>query len=439
MLRSLPLLLALILVACAAPPAAPPTATPRPAGLLVEAGNELGPISPLVFGTNTGPWTGIPLDMQDEVRAAGLTLLRFPGGNWGDENDLRDYQLDPFLELCRREGYEPMLSVRLLGGSPASAAELVRYVNKVKDYKVRYWSIGNEPSLYESRRQVAGYDTARYNQEWRAFAEAMRAVDPEIILVGPDVHQFDISGGPTDSAGRGWVEEFLKANGDLVDVVAIHRYPFPSSLSDSAPDPEALRASSAEWDELIPALRELSVRAAGRELPVAVTEVNSNWTGASRGEATPDSHLGAIWWADSLARMIRQRVDIVAHFAIHGPRREGWGLVEKYKVTPAYHIYPLLSRLGSTLLAADSDDPEVTIVAARRDDGALTLALVNRAAAAKQIPLTIAGLQPAGPVEVYRLDHETAGERLADLSPDSLATIDLPPESLTVLLIPAGS
>src|SRR5687768_11699285 len=129
----LPLLALLLLVACAAPPAAqapaagpPPTAlaqptaapspTPRPPGLVVDAAAELGPISPLVFGTNTGPWTGIPLDMQDEVRAAGLTLLRFPGGNWGDENDMRDYQLDPFLQLCAAEGYEPLLSVRLLGG-----------------------------------------------------------------------------------------------------------------------------------------------------------------------------------------------------------------------------------------------------------------------------------------------------------------------------------
>jgi hypothetical protein len=441
------LIVLLLLAACAAPPAAQaptappiptaaPSPTPRPPGLVVDPAAELGPISPLVFGTNTGPWTGIPLDMQDEVRASGLTLLRFPGGNWGDENDMRDYQLDPFLELCRAEGYEPMLSVRLLGGSPASAAELVRYVNITKQYGVRYWSIGNEPSLYESRRQVAGYDTTRYNQEWRAIAEAMRAVDPSIVLVGPDTHQFELGGGPNDSAGRSWVGEFLKANGDMVGVVAIHRYPFPSSLSDSAPDPEALRASSADWDTLIPALRELTRESAGRDIPLAITEVNSNWTGAALGKTTPDSHLGAIWWADSLARMIRQRVEIVAHFAIHGPRREGWGLVEKYKVRPAYHVYPLLRRLGETLLSADSDDPDVTVVAARRADGALTIALVNRAAAAKELPLNLGGLSPGGPAERYLLAQETPGERLDDLPPTQLDRLSLPAESLTVLVIP---
>lgn len=448
----LPLLALLLLVACAAPaaqapavgspstavaqPTPAPSPTPRPPGLAVDAAAEIGPISPLVFGTNTGPWTGIPLDMQDEVRAAGLTLLRFPGGNWGDENDLRDYQLDPFLQLCATEGYEPLLSVRLLGGSPASAAELVRYVNIEQQYGVHYWSIGNEPSLYASRRQVEGYDTARYNREWRAIAEAMRAVDPDIIFVGPDTHQFDAAGGPNDGAGKSWVGEFLRANGDMVGVVAIHRYPFPRSLSDGPPEAEALRDSSAEWDTLIPALRELVRSSAGRDIPLAVTEVNSNWTGGGRAETTPDSHLGAIWWADSLARMIRQRVEIVAHFAIHGPRREGWGLVEKYKVRPAYHVYPLLRRLGETLLVADGDDPDVTVLAARRADGALTLALVNRAAAAKDLPLSLGGFSPGGPAERYLLDRETPGERIDDLPADSLSRLALPAESLTVLVIP---
>ena len=29
----------------------------------------------------------------------------------------------------------------------------------------------------------------RFNKEWRAFAEAMKKVDPDIKLVGPETHQ----------------------------------------------------------------------------------------------------------------------------------------------------------------------------------------------------------------------------------------------------------
>ena len=37
---------------------------------------------------------------------------------------------------------------------------------------------------------LPGYETQRFNMEWRKFAEAMRAVDPTIKLVGPDTNQF---------------------------------------------------------------------------------------------------------------------------------------------------------------------------------------------------------------------------------------------------------
>jgi hypothetical protein len=55
-------------------------------------------------------------------------------------------------------GAEPSISVRLHGGTPEAAAELVRYTNIEQGYAVRYWSIGNEPSLYRD------YDTETYNE-----------------------------------------------------------------------------------------------------------------------------------------------------------------------------------------------------------------------------------------------------------------------------------
>ena len=39
-----------------------------------------GPISPLLFGSNTGPWSAVPFDLMDEARAARITMLRFDTG-----------------------------------------------------------------------------------------------------------------------------------------------------------------------------------------------------------------------------------------------------------------------------------------------------------------------------------------------------------------------
>ncbi len=408
---------------------------PAPTGLYADAAQPLGPVSRLSFGTNIGPWTTIPLDTADDAAAAGLTWLRFPGGEWGDHNDLTGAQIDAYIAQCRALGAQPAISVRLLGGSPERAAALVRYVNIEKKYDVRYWSIGNEPTLYATRDQV-DYDTARHNREWRAMALAMRAVDPTIQLVGPDIHQFDVSGGPRDAAGRQWLREFLQANGDLVSVVAIHRYPFPKQPSDPSPTAADLRANSPEWDALIPALRSIIRDVTGHDLPVAVTEVNSNWTGAARGDATPDTLASAIWWADVLGRLIQQRTDQVGHFAIYGPGRQGWGLIEKFKVRPAYYVFQLYGRFGSELIYSSSADPLVALFAARRPDGALTLMLVNRADTARTLPLQLANVIGDHPAEAWRLDAEHLGTALTALTLGPASTITLPATSATLLIIP---
>ena len=67
--------------------------------------------------------------------------------------------------------------------------------------------------------------------EWRKFADAMRAVDPTIVLIGPEVHQFtgtpDVD--PKDSTGADWMRTFLQIAGDKVDIVSFHRYPVPAT------------------------------------------------------------------------------------------------------------------------------------------------------------------------------------------------------------------
>lgn len=409
-------------------PLPPPTPTAFPAGLFVDPGQQVGAISPLVYGTNIGPWTAIPLDEQKAVDEAGLRFLRFPGGEWGDQHNIDAQQLDDFIATSRRLGAEPSVSVRLHGGSPEQAAALVRYANQEKGYNVKYWSIGNEPTLY------GDYDIERINREWRAIAEAMKAADPSIELLGPEVHQFDPQGSARDTKSRYTIAEFLraflKANGDLVDIVSIHRYPFPRQPTDGDPSIDDLRGNSREWDEIIPNLRALIHEELGRDLPVAVTEVNSNWTATFGGKATPDSHYGAIWWGDVLSRLIRQQVPIVSHFAIHGPQSQGWGLVHTYMVRPAYYVYRMFKMLGDQQVVSASDDPLVSVVAARRPDGKLTVMLTNLASHAIDKPLKIVGEPKVAEAWLFDAEHKA---NQVDV-PADLAALQLPAESMTLLV-----
>lgn len=407
--------------------------TPVPDILYVDANTSLGEISPYLYGTNYGPMHAITMDMMPYALEAGFTAFRFPGGAWGDETDLRPFQIDQFMDFCKQFGALPTISVRLKNGKPEVAAELVRYTNLDKRYGVVYWSIGNEPTLYEGDLRET-YDTVRFNREWRAIAEAMKAVDPTIKLMGPELHQWgvDLQSTPKDSSGRDWMIEFLKANGDLVDVVTVHRYPLwkPSAQMVT---PAELRANTQEWDNLVIYLRSLIHELTGRDLPIAFTEVNSDPRSVMLGEATPDTLYNAIWYADVLGRLGRQGVFMVNQWVI-SQRTTGLGLFMGNTIRPTLYTFYLYKRFGRERIYASSGIPDVNIYAARRDDGALTLMVVNLKDTEQRVPIRLDGISPTQ-AEVWRLDAEHNAESLGVEPFGKDGTLTLPPWSATLYVL----
>jgi alpha-L-arabinofuranosidase len=424
-----------------------PLAWPNPDPGVISVNTDLryGEISPLVYGSNIDPAMLVPVDLVDEAAQIGLTFMRFPGGGYGDQNEVRPEQYDAFMKLARQLGTEPNIHVRVLDRTAEDAADIVRYVNVENDYGVRYWAIGNEPSLFYNDI----YTAESYAQVWREFALAMKAVDPSIMMVGPEITQFATSAleARSDVArAREWMRAFLATNGDLVDVVSIHRYPFPISLSDPTVSVEQLRPTSAEFDVSIRELRDMIREITGRDIPVAVTEVNSDSSPATSGEATPASPFAAVWLADVLGRLIRNGVSIVAQYAFQTrDSRGGWGLLNRYDVRPQYYVYQLYQRFGDELVYSASDDPNVTAYAAVRheDDGreTLTLLVINLGDDAIEKPLRLEGKSLAGPADVYLMDAErmeagSVATPVASISPADGETIVLPGRSATLFVAP---
>jgi Glycosyl hydrolases family 39 len=439
-LRLWPMLVVLITVIGLLP------ATAQDDTLSVDTAQPLGPISPYVYGANYGPPALVSLDLIPQAEASGVTYFRIPAGRWGDDNDLRLDMVDLYYRQVRQWGGELAISTRLpgSGGTPEKAADLVRYTLE-QGYDVRYWAIGNEPDLIDAYKNVetltdfADVRIEDYNRDWRAVAEAMLAVDPDIVLIGPDVSQFPptVDGDSYTNVRREWVRAFLKANSDLVDIVSIHRYPFPVSMQ-SITSIEQLRNNVTEWDIIVNNLREVILDATGKDLPIAITEVNSHWSNGGNGEATPDSFYNAVWWADVLGRLIKQKVDIVSYFAFQSAGSLGeFGLLERYDVRPTYFVYQLYQKFGSQLLTSASTDPDLSITAAFRDDGALTLMVVNLASEQKSTTLDLSGFTLSVPAEVWRLDVDHTAEPIEseDLSGN---TLTLPPQSVTLYILPAA-
>src|SRR5215208_5204750 len=104
---------------------ATPIPTPVPNVLYVDPSVSLGPISPLVYGSNYGPWLAVSLDMIPAAYESGISILRFPAGSWGDHNDVQTYQIDQFMDFSHKVGATAIFNVRLLDGTPEQAAEMV--------------------------------------------------------------------------------------------------------------------------------------------------------------------------------------------------------------------------------------------------------------------------------------------------------------------------
>jgi len=407
----------------------------QPNTCLVDPTLTIGEINPLVYGVNHGPWAVITNKTLPLAQEARITMIRFPGGNWGDGNDLQPYHIDQFVLLANQLGSEVSLNVRLHGGTPEQAADLVRYANIENDYNIRYWGIGNEPTLFATSRDEPDYGVERFNEDWHTFAEAMKAVDDSILLIGPELHQFgpNLESTPKDPFGLDWMTEFLKANGDLVDFVSIHRYPFPQGSGGRAAAVEELMPASQEWDQIIPYLRSLIIETTGEDRPIAVTEVNSHWSNAVGGEATPDSFFNALWWADSLGRMISNDVDVVNYFSLQSNNSiGGYGLFGRSEPRPTYYVYKIFQEFGENLVFSGCDSPDLGIYAAADENGVLSVIIINLGDETKSKSLVVDD-ENLELVSAERFDESNLLHSLELDLFENLETIEIPPYSITLM------
>lgn len=394
----------------------------------VDASQVLNEISPYAISVVHAPG-GTSASAAEEAAAIDIGFVRFPHGNWGDLNDLTPFHVDLFMAEIRRWGATASINVRFLDSDPETAAELVRYVNIESDYDVRYWYIGNEPTLYDD------YTAERYSTEWREFALAMLEVDPDILFIGPELHQFPDNNDPNDYKYEFkdvWLREFLTMNGDLVDVVAVHRYPFPLSLSETTTIPQ-MRENVPDWSVLVANMREVIDETIGEDRPIGITEVNSHWSNTGGGVGTPDSYYNAIWYSGVLTTLIHEEVDIISYFQLYRVGI-GHGILDRYEPNPTYYTFVLYTQMGETRLHSESSDQYVTALAGNREDGAKTLIITNLYEEDRNITLDLQGFDNVSVTDIQLLSPEFEAESVTVEDYLSDGGLVIPAQSVMLLV-----
>lgn len=232
--------------------------------------------------------SGYRTDMIRALKDQGISILRWPGGNfvsaydWRDgigDSDKRpprielarhtlesnDMGIDDFMTLCRLLGAEPYIAVDTGRGDDHSAAEEVEYVNgpatsrlgKLRaenghpaPYEVKIWGIGNE--MYGPWQW--GYMANNYFAEKHTlFVQAMRKVDPTIKVIASGATPEEMSWTYIENRqlnsfpGRekvddkvpyafgsryDWTGGLLKNSADSIDYLGEHFYGYPDLYVD---------------------------------------------------------------------------------------------------------------------------------------------------------------------------------------------------------------
>jgi hypothetical protein len=250
---------------------------------------------------------------------------------------------------------------------PAMAAAMVQYANVTMGYGVKYFSIGNEPDLYATATGssgIPGYTPADYCADVTNYVAAMKAVDPTIKIVGPDL-SWKYQSGAND-----WLTPILQTCGSLFDIVAIHRYP----LAPTATTVAAAAADASALKGMIAHLQSILQATGNTGKPLAITECNITWDGNPTNKllpASPGTVPAGLWAADAFGVGLESGLWATVFWST----RESWtlGLFANRpgtpKPQPAYWALDLYTEhFGTTLLSVSSTPSKVNAYASRNQD-----------------------------------------------------------------------
>jgi hypothetical protein len=391
------------------------------------AGGAAGTVAPVTVSAKTRTtrttswsvnyWDWMPTFGNDvtgtEAMVAALTPTYLRVGGYNNDanmpNPFDDAQLDAMVAYANAIGAKPILQVPLLAdtaGNPptaATAAAMVQYANKTKGYGIEYFSIGNEPDIYDTPGQpswpaMIGYTPQDYCAAVTADVTAMKAVDPTIKIVGPDLaYKYQAGSGPI----LDWLTPILGTCGGQFDVISIHRYPFEAAMATlpaAAQDPVTFR------QVMTSVLGILQTTGQGAK-PLALTEMNVAYdatTGCVLG-ASPGTVGSALWMADILGSSIQLGLWTSAVWDISDP--DDWslgliGLPPAHVPRPEYFAYALYSgHFGPTVLPSVSGMPTGVAAYASRNaaDTATELIVINWNTSASALSFQVTDLVGASP------------------------------------------
>ena len=344
---------------------------------------------------------GMRKDVIAAMKQIGVSVLRWPGGNFAGEYswfdgllpvdersplesylgimtqpntlgyDFHEINTDDFIALCREIGAEPCIVVNLTWNTPEENAAWVEYCNGGPDteygrlriergyeepYNVKLWGIGNEFGYGHMEGDNTPYGYSRLAQD---NAKAMLAVTGDLILS---------SCGPYPNTD--WSKYSAKALKGLVPLVSMHYYcdPEPHYFDESKFEDEYYR-SILSVNTIRKNLYQLKEESGG-DIKISFDEWNV-WHAWYRASCVADGIFAALVLHMIFKEAQSCGIEIACHFAIPNG---GTIDVQPYKVTvtASGQMMELMKRhsLGKLIYSSDC-------VVATKKEGIITQTAIN--------------------------------------------------------------
>lgn len=196
---------------------------------------------------------GFRKDVMELVKELGVTMVRYPGGNFLSGYDWKDgigakedrparldlawhgletnqFGLDEFMSWATKTDIEPMMAVNLGTNGLKEALDLIEYTNvdakskwaqervkngNAKPYDIKVWCLGNE---MDGPWQLGHKNAEDYATLAADVARGMRQIGEDLQLVACGSSNRSM---PTFGA---WEETVLEKTYDLVDHISLHTY-----------------------------------------------------------------------------------------------------------------------------------------------------------------------------------------------------------------------
>ncbi|HKK44879.1 MAG TPA: alpha-L-arabinofuranosidase C-terminal domain-containing protein [Balneolaceae bacterium] len=195
---------------------------------------------------------GYRKDVMQAVKDLGVSIIRYPGGNFVSNYHWRDgvgpnrvprmelawgrletnkFGTNEFMKFARKVGVKPYFTVNMGTGTISEAQHWLEYTNvksgpyfanlrQKHGYKqpwnIKYWSLGNEMDGFW---QIGHMNATDYSKKAREAAKMMRLTDPSIKLVAAGSSNFRPGADPME-----WNRKVLDELKDVVDYLSIHMY-----------------------------------------------------------------------------------------------------------------------------------------------------------------------------------------------------------------------